>query len=91
MPNQKALASSGLRAEQRRVLYVGLTRARAACFPSFARKRSGQQAQRLAGKWSVNRAPSPFIKEFKQRVTFGGNGLTPADATNIATDIKALN
>ena len=91
MPNQKALASPGLLEEQRRVLYVGLTRARAACFPSFAGKRSGQQAQRLAGKWFVNQAPSLFIKEFGQPVTPGGNGLTSTDATNIAADIKALN
>lgn len=90
MPNRKALASPGLLEEQRRVLYVGLTRARVACFPSFARRRSGQQAQRLAGKWSVNQAPSLFIKEFGIVVTPGANGLTSVEAEDIASDIKAL-
>ncbi|MDH3474260.1 MAG: UvrD-helicase domain-containing protein [Rhodospirillales bacterium] len=60
-PNQRALDESGLRAleEERRLAYVGLTRARRRAIVSFAANR------RLHGSWSAA-VPSRFVDELPE-------------------------
>jgi ATP-dependent DNA helicase UvrD/PcrA len=90
MPSRKALQSPGSYEERRRLLYVGITRARAACFVSLAQVRIGAQAHRLASHWQARMSPSPFLKELGLTVQPRGGGLTLAEAQAVAADIATL-
>jgi superfamily I DNA/RNA helicase len=90
MPSRQALQSPGLFEERRRLLYVGITRARVACFISLAITRIGAQAQRLGSRWQLRMPPSPFLGELGLGALPRPGGLTPAEAAAVAADIASL-
>jgi len=90
MPSRQALGVPGLYEERRRLLYVGITRARAACFVSLARIRIGAQAQRLGRRWQLRMAPSPFLQELGVTAHPRVSGITSDEALVVAADISAL-
>ena len=90
MPNRKALASPGLLAEQRRVLYVGLTRAKLATILSLARQRTGRQAKRLSMYWSTSLGPSQFLTELGATVVDRNTGFAFAEAQQLFTEYQQL-
>lgn len=90
MPKSKALQATGLLIEQRRLFYVGLTRARACCVVSHSALRSGYQAQAVANRHVLQLPRSQFLDEMgipsAQRTT----GLTPAEAQSIVAEVRNL-
>jgi DNA helicase-2/ATP-dependent DNA helicase PcrA len=90
MPNRKALASPGLLAEQRRVLYVGMTRGKLATILSLVRQRTGRQAKRLSKYWSISQGPSQFLTELGATVVDRNTGFTFAEAQQLFTEYQQL-
>jgi DNA helicase-2/ATP-dependent DNA helicase PcrA len=90
LPNKKSLTSPGLLAEQRRVLYVGLTRAKLAAILSFAIRRTGRQAKCLSKDWSVSLGPSQFLTELGVTVVDRNAGFTPAEAQQLFSEYQQL-
>jgi DNA helicase II / ATP-dependent DNA helicase PcrA len=83
IPNQRQLPFHAQLLEAARLLYVSITRARAACVLSFARRRFmfGQtQAQ----------APSVFAQQTGGAFVDGDEGLTPAQTAHISQSIHDL-
>ncbi len=83
-PGPRRRASPGLRLEAARLLYVSISRARAACVLSYAIRRT------VHGE-SQPQSPSPFVPRlggpFVER---DGAGLTPAETAAIARDYGLL-
>lgn len=90
LPNRKSLASPGLFAEQRRVLYAGLTRAKLATILSLATTRTGRQAKRLSKYWSVSLGPSQFLTELGANVVNANSGLTQTQAQQLFAEYQQL-
>ncbi|PWT84548.1 MAG: hypothetical protein C5B58_04565, partial [Acidobacteria bacterium] len=61
LPSFKAINATGLLNEQRRLLYVSLTRARAACILSHAVRHSGAQARLLQQQAHITLTRSQFL------------------------------
>jgi DNA helicase-2/ATP-dependent DNA helicase PcrA len=74
-PSQRAIDEGGSRAleEERRLAYVGLTRARRRCAVSFAANR------RVYGQWT-SAAPSRFVEELPDWETLGDTGFVAQPA-----------
>jgi superfamily I DNA/RNA helicase len=90
IPNSKSLVSAGLIAEQRRVMYVGVTRAKLGCFVSLCQRRLGAQAMRIASTNSVSLAASQFIAEMQSPVVDRTDGLSAAEASQLALEYGHL-
>lgn len=90
VPNGRALRAAGLYEEQRRLLYVSITRARAACILSRATTRTGQQAFALVNKASVNLPPSPFLNDIGIPAQARNGPLTPQEVSGILADCQNL-
>ncbi len=89
-PNNRALRSPGLVEEQRRLLYVSMTRARIRCFLSLARGRSGQQAFALANRSYVSLPPSQFITDLGSPPSNRSAGLTSEEVADIMSEYENL-
>lgn len=63
LPSFRAINATGLLNEQRRLLYVSLTRAKAACILSHAVQHSGAQARLLQQQAYVALTRSQFLNE----------------------------
>jgi DNA helicase-2/ATP-dependent DNA helicase PcrA len=90
IPGRRALRAAGLLQEQRRLLYVSVTRAKAACILSLARRRTGASAQTLAQQFSYNSPPSLFVTELGRSVINKTGGLSNQEALSIAADCANL-
>jgi ATP-dependent DNA helicase UvrD/PcrA len=90
MPARRALQSPGLLHERRRLLYMSITRARACCILTLARRRTGQQAFALANQPSVNQNPSDFLLDLGIVPQDRGAGLQAPEVTQVMADCANL-
>lgn len=92
MPSFRGIHAVGLLNEQRRLFYVSLTRARAACVISHAALHTGAEAFLLQQSPNVRLSRSQFLNEMRIASTnkYNNNGLTAAETAQIITDINAL-
>lgn len=89
-PSRRALASPGLLQERRRLMYVSITRAKAACFLTMAKERVGAPAKVIAQEWSYYPIPSPFVNELETPVNDRHAGLSPQEVLDIMADCANL-
>ena len=89
-PSERALASPGLLQERRRLVYVSITRAKAACYLTMAKERAGSQAMVVAQEWSYYPSPSPFVNEIEAPVNNRSAGLSPQEVLEIMADCAKL-
>jgi superfamily I DNA/RNA helicase len=90
MPSFRAIYATGLLNEQRRLLYVSVTRARAACIVSHAALHTGATAFVLQQKPQVRLTRSQFLNEMGIASQNRGVGLTAAEAAQITSDFANL-
>jgi superfamily I DNA/RNA helicase len=90
VPGRRALQSPGLLQEARRLLYVSITRAKAACLMSLSSRRTGASAQALRQQFWFNSPPSQFATETGVTVVNRTGGLTPPEAQAIVADCANL-
>lgn len=90
LPNRKAIQAVGLLIEQRRLFYVSLTRAKAACIISHATFYAGAQAQLISGQFQVAPPRSQYLQEMAVASQNRNSGLTAAEANQIVQDVGNL-
>jgi ATP-dependent DNA helicase UvrD/PcrA len=90
MPSFRAIRAAGLVIEQRRLFYVSVTRAMAACIISHAALHAGPTAFRLQQQPTVRLPRSVFLNQMEVRSINRRNGLTPEEAARIVADIRNL-
>jgi DNA helicase-2/ATP-dependent DNA helicase PcrA len=90
LPSSRALQAAGLVIEQRRLFYVSLTRAMAACIISHANLHSGPQAFALRQRAQVRLARSQFLNEMQVISVNRAAGLTASEAEVIVDDVANL-
>jgi DNA helicase-2/ATP-dependent DNA helicase PcrA len=90
MPSDRAIQAVGLLIEQRRLLYVSITRAMAACILTHAGMHAGAQAFFLRQQPVVRLTRSQFLNEMASPSVNRNAGLTQAEARAIVTDIGNL-
>jgi len=90
LPSFRNLQAAGLVIEHRRLMYVSITRAMAACIISHAALHTGPQAFALQNKPRVRLARSQFLNEMAVPSVNRAAGLTAAEAAAILTDIGNL-
>jgi DNA helicase-2/ATP-dependent DNA helicase PcrA len=90
LPSTRNLQASGLVIEHRRLFYVSLTRAMAACIITHAALHTGPQAFALAARAQVRLPRSQFLNEMGVATVNRVGGLTAAEATAIVADIHNL-
>jgi superfamily I DNA/RNA helicase len=90
MPSFRALAATGLIMEHRRLFYVSLTRAMAACIVSHAGSHSGPAAFALQQRPVVILPRSQFLNEMGVASVNRTQGLSPAEAAAIVADVNNL-
>lgn len=90
MPSFRALHATGLLIEHRRLFYVSVTRAMAACIMSHAALHAGPTAFRLQQRPSVRLPRSEFLNQMGIPSTNRRGGLTAAEASRIVFDVQNL-
>jgi DNA helicase II / ATP-dependent DNA helicase PcrA len=90
LPSFKAINATGLLNEQRRLLYVSLTRARAACILSHAVRHSGAQARLLQQQARITLTRSQFLNEMGVTSVSRTGGLTAAERAAVMRDVVDL-
>lgn len=90
IPNKRSLQAPGLVMEQRRLFYVSVTRAMAACIVSHATLYRGAAAQALAQRATARLTRSQFLNEMEVPSQSRGGGLSKAEAKAIVDDIQNL-
>ena len=90
IPSRRNLRAAGLLIEHRRLFYVSVTRAMAACILSHARARTGAAAQALAQTFRVQFPRSQFLNEMSVASQNRNNGLTAAEADQIVAQVNNL-
>jgi DNA helicase-2/ATP-dependent DNA helicase PcrA len=90
MPSFRAIQAVGLLIEHRRLFYVSLTRAMAACIVSHSALHTGATAQRIRQQWQVRLPRSQFLNEMRVQSINRTQGLTAAEAAQIVGDIVNL-
>jgi DNA helicase-2/ATP-dependent DNA helicase PcrA len=90
IPNYRALSATGRLIEQRRLFYVSVTRAMAACIISHATLYKGAAAQSLVQGSSVRLTRSQFLNEMGVVSVNRSAGLTAREAQDILKDITNL-
>jgi len=90
LPSFKAINATGLLNEQRRLLYVSLTRSKAACILSHAVRHSGAQARRLSQQAHVTLTRSQFLNEMGVSSISRAGGLTAAERAAVMHDVADL-
>lgn len=90
MPNFRAIQAVGLLNEQRRLFYVSLTRARAACVISHAALHTGPEAFLIQQRPNARLPRSQFLNEIGTPSTNRNGGLTAAEAAQIIAEINDL-
>jgi DNA helicase-2/ATP-dependent DNA helicase PcrA len=90
MPSDRALQATGLVIEHRRLFYVSLTRAMAACILTHASLHTGAQAFLLQQRPTVRLTRSQFLNELGIASVNRTTGLSAQEATAIIADINNL-
>jgi DNA helicase II / ATP-dependent DNA helicase PcrA len=90
MPSFKAIYAVGLLNEQRRLFYVSLTRAKAACIITHSALHVGAEAFQIQQQPQVRLPRSQFLNEMASPSTNRIRGLTVAETTQIATAVNNL-
>jgi superfamily I DNA/RNA helicase len=90
LPSNRDLQATGKVIEKRRLLYVSLTRAKAACIVSHVAKFTQPQAFQVKGTSIARTARSQFLTEMGVPSTTQAGGLTPTEVVQILNDIKNL-
>jgi superfamily I DNA/RNA helicase len=91
LPSFRNLQAPGLVIEHRRLFYVSVTRAMAACVVSHCGLHTGAQAFALRNQPNVRLARSQFLNEMAVSSQNRTGGLTANEATAIVADINNLN
>jgi DNA helicase II / ATP-dependent DNA helicase PcrA len=89
-PKAKSLQAAGLLIEQRRLFYVSITRAMAACIISHANTYTGAAAFALGQKPVLRLGRSQFLNEMDLRSVNRDSGLNPDEARAIMDDVRSL-
>jgi len=90
MPSFRAIHATGLLNEQRRMFYVSLTRAKAACIISHAALHVGAEAFLIQQRAQARLPRSQFLNEMGTASRNRGAGLTAAEAARITLDVNNL-
>ena len=90
LPSSRALQAAGLVIEQRRLFYVSLTRAMAACIISHANLHTGPQAFALRQRAQVRLGRSQFLNEMQVISVNRATGLTASEAEAIVAAVANL-
>jgi DNA helicase II / ATP-dependent DNA helicase PcrA len=90
MPSFRAILAAGLLNEQRRLFYVSLTRAKAACIVTHAALHSGAEAFLIQQKPAVRLPRSQFLNEMGVQSINRNGGLTGAEAASVMTHVNNL-
>jgi DNA helicase-2/ATP-dependent DNA helicase PcrA len=90
MPSFRALAATGLVMEHRRLFYVSCTRAMAACIVSHAGSHAGPTAFALVQRPVARLPRSQFLNEMGVASVNRTQGLSPAEASAIVSDVTNL-
>jgi DNA helicase II / ATP-dependent DNA helicase PcrA len=90
MPSFRAIHAAGLLNEQRRLFYVSVTRAKAACLISHATLHTGASAFLIQQRAQVRLPRSQFLNEMIVPSLSRAGGLTAAEASQIVTDVNNL-
>jgi DNA helicase-2/ATP-dependent DNA helicase PcrA len=90
LPSFRNLQAAGLVIEHRRLFYVSVTRAMAACIVSHSVLHTGPQAFALRNQPRVRLPRSQFLNEMGVASVNRAAGLTAAEAAAIVTDIDNL-
>lgn len=90
MPSFRALQAAGLVIEQRRLFYVSVTRAMAACIITHATQHTGPSAFRLQQQPRVMLPRSQYLNEMNVPSVNRNGGLTQGEAAQIVADIRNL-
>jgi len=90
IPNSRALRATGLLIEQRRLLYVSITRAMACCIASHAALHTGPQAMVLAQMPVARLTRSQFLNEMGVASVTRRTGLNQTEAAAIVAEVNNL-
>jgi len=90
MPSFRAIQATGLLNEQRRLFYVSITRAKAACVVSHATLHTGAPAFLLQQQPQVALPRSQFLNEMAVVSVNRIGGLTGAEVATIVADVNNL-
>jgi superfamily I DNA/RNA helicase len=90
LPSFRNLQAPGLVIEHRRLFYVSVTRAMAACVVSHCALHTGAQAFALKNQPNVRLARSQFLNEMGIASQNRASGLTATEATAIVAEINDL-
>lgn len=90
MPRFRAIHAAGLLNEQRRLFYVSVTRAKAACVVSHASLHTGASAFLIQQQPQVRLPRSQFLNEIGVPSVNRVAGLTGAEAAQIVADVNNL-
>lgn len=90
LPSQRDLQATGRVIEKRRLFYVSLTRAKAACIVSHVARFTQPQAFQVSGTATARTSRSQFLNEMGVASTTRSGGLTPAEINQIIRDINNL-
>lgn len=91
LPDRHSIQAPGLLSEKRRVLYVGITRARLGCYLSFADQRIGRQARIFDNsKISIRLGASQFLTELGISVQHKGCGFTAEESQMLKEEMAYL-
>jgi superfamily I DNA/RNA helicase len=90
LPSFRNLQAAGLVIEHRRLMYVSMTRAMAACIISHSARHTGPQAFALQNRPQVRLPRSQFLTEMGVPSSNRTHGLTVAEAATIYQDIANL-
>jgi superfamily I DNA/RNA helicase len=90
LPSFRAVQATGLLIEQRRLFYVSLTRAKAACIISHSAAHTGSSAFLLQQRPQVRLPRSQFLTEMRATSSNRTGGLTPMEAAQIMRQVSGL-
>lgn len=90
MPSFRNMQAAGLLIEHRRLFYVSVTRAKAACFISHAALHTGASAFRLRQIPQVRLPRSQFLNEMQIPSVNRGAGLTAQEAATVMAAVNNL-
>ncbi len=90
MPSQRNIQAAGLLIEHRRLFYVSVTRAKAACVISHAALHTGASAFRLRQVPQVRLPRSQFLNEMQIASVNRVGGLTAQEAATVVTAVHNL-
>ena len=90
MPSFRAINAVGLLNEQRRLFYVSLTRAKAACVISHAALHSGAEGYLIQQQPTIRLPRSQFLNEIGIPSQNRNRGLNAAEAGQIMVEVNNL-